>query len=179
MSRKLIATAAAALFSFAVSPAWAINKCTIDGQVVFQDAACPGKGETLTVRPASGRGAAAADTATVEDQTTKKHMTEAQRIEGKVKDSQDSRRKRELEERLVPDTKQAIWSQRKSCDSEFAALRNKKRFANNNLAGATWENSISSEMAAVATRCDSKARELELKLEAFKKECAELGGCQR
>lgn len=37
------------------SPAWAINKCIIDGQVVFQDAACPGKGETLVVKPASGR----------------------------------------------------------------------------------------------------------------------------
>lgn len=37
------------------APALAINKCTIDGQVVFQDAACPGKGETLVVKPASGR----------------------------------------------------------------------------------------------------------------------------
>lgn len=43
------------LAMLAVLPAWAINKCTIDGQVVFQDAACPGKGETLVVKPASGR----------------------------------------------------------------------------------------------------------------------------
>lgn len=51
-----------------VSPAWAINKCTIDGQVVFQDAACPGKGETLVVKPASGRspGALAPVTAPVQ-----------------------------------------------------------------------------------------------------------------
>jgi hypothetical protein len=43
----------------AVSPAWAINKCTgADGKVVFQDAPCTdgGKSETLMVRPASGRG---------------------------------------------------------------------------------------------------------------------------
>ncbi|OGB19471.1 MAG: hypothetical protein A2W72_01545 [Burkholderiales bacterium RIFCSPLOWO2_12_67_14] len=55
-----IKTALLALTCLAVSPAWAINKCTIDGRVVFQDAPCPGKGETLVVRPASGRGASAA-----------------------------------------------------------------------------------------------------------------------
>ena len=39
----------------AAAPAWAINKCTgADGKVVFQDAPCAGKGETLDVRPASG-----------------------------------------------------------------------------------------------------------------------------
>lgn len=44
----------------AVTPAWAINKCTgADGKVVFQDAACPGKGEKIDVRPASGAGRAA------------------------------------------------------------------------------------------------------------------------
>lgn len=43
----------------AVSPAWAINKCTgPDGKVAFQDAPCTGSGksETLNVKPASGRG---------------------------------------------------------------------------------------------------------------------------
>ena len=42
----------------AAAPAWAINKCTgADGKVVFQDAPCAGKGETLDVRPASGHAA--------------------------------------------------------------------------------------------------------------------------
>lgn len=48
------------------APAWAVNKCTgPDGAVVFQDAPCAGKGETLTVRPASGAASAtsAADSA--------------------------------------------------------------------------------------------------------------------
>jgi hypothetical protein len=52
------ATIAAALFalaSLATAPAAAVNKCTgADGKVVFQDAPCMGKGETITVRPASG-----------------------------------------------------------------------------------------------------------------------------
>lgn len=47
-----VAIVAAAIAGLA--PAWAVNKCVIDGQTVFQDAACPGKGEAITVKPASG-----------------------------------------------------------------------------------------------------------------------------
>ncbi len=43
------------------SPAHAINKCTgSDGKIVYQDAPCAGKGEAITVRPASGSGDATA-----------------------------------------------------------------------------------------------------------------------
>ncbi|WP_312305162.1 DUF4124 domain-containing protein [Pulveribacter sp.] len=42
-------------------PAHAVNKCTgPDGKVVYQDAPCAGKGEAITVRPASGSGEATA-----------------------------------------------------------------------------------------------------------------------
>jgi len=35
-----------------LAPAWAINKCTdAQGKVTFQDAACPGEGEKIEVRP--------------------------------------------------------------------------------------------------------------------------------
>jgi hypothetical protein len=61
MRKKLNVTAAViALFAFISSPALAVNKCSIDGKTVFQDAACPGKGETLVVRPASGQAQPAA-----------------------------------------------------------------------------------------------------------------------
>ncbi len=36
--------------------------------------------------------------------------------------------------------------------AELAALQNKKAYARNNLAGATWEQSISSEMQAVTQK---------------------------
>ena len=38
--------------------------------------------------------------------------------------------------------------------------RGQKTQANNNLAGATWEQSISAEMQAHATMCDMRSREL-------------------
>ena len=45
-------TACALALGF-LAPAWAINKCTdAGGKVSFQDAPCPGRGETIEVRPA-------------------------------------------------------------------------------------------------------------------------------
>ena len=49
--------------------------------------------------------------------------------------------------------------------------------ANNNLAGATWEQSISTEMAALSARCDSRSRELLTNLELVRSECRAQGGC--
>lgn len=52
MRIKALALVAAVI---AVSPAWAVNKCTgPDGAVAFQDAPCAGKGEAIEVKPASG-----------------------------------------------------------------------------------------------------------------------------
>lgn len=50
--------------------------------------------------------------------------------------------------------------------------------ANNNLAGATWENPILSEMSALATRCDTKNRDLRDELERMRAECQKLVGCK-
>lgn len=48
----------------AVTPAWAINKCTTDGEVVFQDAPCAaGTGGQIEVRPASGAGSSSSQDA--------------------------------------------------------------------------------------------------------------------
>ena len=55
MKRAAIAAMSACLMT---APVWAVNKCTIDGQIVFQDTACPGKGETIKVSPASGHATA-------------------------------------------------------------------------------------------------------------------------
>lgn len=72
MKKHLTQAAAIAAIALAVSPAWAINKCTQpDGSVVFQDAPCAGgKGEAIVVRPASGNAQAgsAESTARVKQQ---------------------------------------------------------------------------------------------------------------
>jgi len=49
-----------------------------------------------------------------------------------------------------------ISSLERERDQKIAALKNKKRYANNNLAGATWEESISTEMRAINDQYQSK-----------------------
>lgn len=161
--------------------AWAINKCTgPDGSVVFQDAPCAGKGEQINVKPASGH-APNQQPANGNPQygdPSEKPITEAQRIERSVKASKDNRRKQALELRLIPDMTSELERHNRACDRDIANLRSKKGLARNNLAGATWEESISSEMNAVALRCDSKTKDMRDRLAEMKKECSELGGCQ-
>lgn len=59
LSRAAATLAIAVAAMAGTAPAWAVNKCVIDGQTVFQDAACPGQGESIKVRPASGHSNAA------------------------------------------------------------------------------------------------------------------------
>lgn len=173
---RIVAAIASSILC-AAAPAWAVNKCVgPNGAVVFQDAPCAGKGETITVRPASGSGKGAptneAEPATIKPQS------EAQRIEQKIAESQKARRLQELQVRLIPDAEAAINRHRTTCDRDLAALSAKKNRANNNLAGATWEVSISSEMTAIATRCDTKARDLKDEADRLRTECRDLGGCK-
>lgn len=170
---------AVALLAALSGPTWAINKCTgPDGKMVFQDAACAGKGEKINVRPASGDGASRLPSPPAEASSAAKPLTEVQRIEALVSDSQRTRRKQDLEALLVPNARGAIRAQRAECDQELKALQAKKGHANNNLAGATWEASISSEMTAVATRCDTKNRDATETLKTLRDECLALGGCK-
>lgn len=162
--------------------ALAINKCVgPDGKPVFQDAPCAGRGEAIVVKPS--RGSSPAQPATAQQQPAPgvqggAPMTEAQRIESQIAQSQKERRKIELEARLVPEAYQAIGRHRAQCEAELRNLQNKKQLANNNLAGATWEGSISSEMTAIATRCDTRNRELTADYDRIRGECREMGGCR-
>ena len=172
---------ASAAISLLCSQAWAINKCTgPDGKVSFQDAPCVGKGEALTVTPASGKAPPSQATTPGGSATPVpgKPQTEAQRIEAQIAASQQDRRKLELEARLVPDALNAISRQRSGCDQELKTLQERKQFTNNNLAGATLQGAISSEMTAIATRCATRNTEVREDYEALRKECRALGGCK-
>jgi hypothetical protein len=172
-------TLSLALAMAATAPAWAVNKCTgADGKVVFQDAPCAGKGEQLVIRPASGA-APVANAANLSDAKVQPSpQTEAQRIEARVAESQRQRRATEMQNVIVPRAYAAIDRHRSDCESQIQALRDQKRLASNNLAGATWEASLSGEMTAVATTCDTRNRELRETAAALLAECKSLGGCK-
>lgn len=164
---------------FSAAPVWAINKCTgPDGKAVFQDAPCAGKGEQILVKPASGNApvapapTAATPTSTATAAPAGTPAAATQKKEGAFGESW--RRKTDLESHLISNAKAALNAHLKDCDAQQRQLASKKNLARNNLAGATWEQSISAEMQAAATNCDTKARDMRARLEGYEKELREL-----
>lgn len=68
-------------------------------------------------------------------------------------------------DRDIRASEKRIADYQQSMNSELNILRSKKRHASNNLAGAQWEDSISSEMNAVTARWDSMIRTEQSRLE--------------
>ena len=174
MNRSHLSLATIALTAlFLIAPAHAINKCrTPDGKIAFQDAPCaPGQGGKIDVRPASGYSQATNTSATsTTTPAATRLQTEAQRIDAQAEVLRKENRLHTLQVRSIPDARAAVDRQKLRCDGELIELKNKKQLATNNLAGATWEQSISSEMAATATRCDTESRTLTKELDTLLQE---------
>lgn len=152
------------------TPAQAINKCTLpNGKTVFQDLPCQGQGERIEVRPASGMATPRA----ADPQTAGTAAASPSRPkEGTF--GPTWQRRTDLEQHLISNKRAQLDGQLRECDAQQQALSAKKYRANNNLAGATWEQSISSEMQAVATMCNGRVGALRADLEAMEKELREL-----
>lgn len=63
-----------------------------------------------------------------------------------------------------------------SMDAELGRLRTSKGYANNNLAGATWESSISQEMSAITQRYEIKIGMASDRVERLRTELSAAGG---
>lgn len=159
-----------ALAAVVMVPAFAIIKCVgADGKTVFQDVPCAGQGQKIDVKPASGNATA---TSPLPPNATLPSGAAGDKKEGAF--GERWQRRTYLENRGVPDARSAISSHQAQCDSQQRSLAAKKGSATNNLAGATWEQSISAEMQAAATACDTRARELRKQLESLEKELRDL-----
>lgn len=165
-------SAAYLLMLASVGQAWAVNKCTgPDGQVVFQDALCFGKGEKLIVKPASGLGAATGAT-----NSTK--TNNVQEMEATVAASQKQRRRTEVENIFLPQSKSVLEQHRRGCEQEQKDLAIGQFKYVQNSYGKTHAAQIASEMAAASARCDTKDRDLKEQFEALRTECIATGGCK-
>ncbi len=162
------------------APAWAINKCTgADGKIAFQDAPCQGRGEVLSVKPASGRvGAGAAARIAAPGASAPLHASEAQRIDAQVVASQRERHLHDVETLFVPQAAWAIDTHRRACEQEQNDLASGQYKFRQNLYGKTHAAQVASEMAAASARCETRDRELREQLAAQKSECVALGGCK-
>ena len=165
-------TGALALLLATGGSAWAaLHKCTqLDGRTAYQDKPCEnGKGETIEVRPATG--VKPVQTPLVDG---KKPPTEAERLEALVAQSQRERRRRDLEERLIPNTQTERVRHRYQCTEQQKSLQERQYAYKQNLYGKTHAAQIASEMAAAAALCDTRDRELGESLQKLHDECAAL-----
>ncbi|NCT82026.1 MAG: DUF4124 domain-containing protein [Comamonadaceae bacterium] len=129
-------------------------KCTgADGRISFQQTPCErgAKAAPLELKPVPRSAEPSASEATPDWK---------RRDEVALQQYAAERRVRELEAE-ISGLEAAIASRNAGTEAEISRLRNAKGRANNNLAGATWEQSLSSEMQAIATRNDS-ANKLDL-----------------
>lgn len=114
------------------------------GKKTFQSMPCPGdaKAEVKEYKaPEPSGSAAAVDNRLSTDNPIYQQM-------------KSDNRRRELE-RDIQKSERQIEKYQAQMESEMAALRQKKRYANNNAAGAMWEQSISTEMQAVSSKYTS------------------------
>ncbi|MHB9021322.1 MAG: DUF4124 domain-containing protein [Halothiobacillus sp.] len=132
MNRFLTLTA---LMAAAILPAQAdVYKC-IDakGQTTFSQMPCAKNAEKVTIKTFEPTEDQAAHTRAANEQN---RALSAAGESSRGLQAAHNRVKKLIDER----------------DSQLAVLKHKKLYANNNLAGATWEKSISDEMQAVSTR---------------------------
>lgn len=118
-----------------------IYKCRIDGQTVFADHPCAADAQPLDVRPAAGPGTPPAPGA----------PSTLDKLNASVADMARTRQLRDLDHRIRGE-RIGLDQEQDRMNQELAALRSKKNRANNNLAGAMWEQSISEEMNATVAR---------------------------
>jgi len=124
----------------------AVYKCDVGGKTVFSDRPCATDAQKLDIRYRQPDAAAAAEI----QRRTDQYYADLDKRKHASKVAAQKQRVRQLE---------------RERDAELAALRDKKALANNNLAGAAWEQSISTEMSAVVEqyrqKIDAAQRELQ------------------
>ncbi len=134
-----------------------VYRCTMpNGTTAFSDAPCSATAKPIVVKPAAGVATAhGADASTSENSVVAPSTSE-----GIVAKASRAGRRSGIQNEIDFKTRH-IESLRRELNDELDALRAKKAMANNNLAGATWEQSISEEMNAVVSRYDARIRSLE------------------
>ena len=131
--------------------------CTVDGKKVFQDKPC--KGATIVpqnpARKSTAESPSPATPAKPQTASTDEAATrDKERRDAYLADAERGRKIRDAEYQIkILDSE--IERLGKERDDKMAVLKRKKSFANNNLAGAVWEDSLSNEMQAVATQYDT------------------------
>lgn len=135
-----------------------VYKCAEGGTTVYSELPCGASAKAVTVRPASGHAPAAAP-----------DRLAARPQEPSLSDRADAAVKRRLLDDEIWRKERAVSLLYDELAARQAQLRDRKQLSRNNLAGATWEQSISEEMKAVAAEYDIKIRGAQTEVEALKR----------
>lgn len=115
-----------------------VFKCEENGRQVFSDRPCPNaESEEIQVR------------------YIKHDEEEAAVIEERTAAAQEQSREG-IRQRQIDRQQSEIDRLERERDNKIEVLRRKKAYAMNNMAGATWEQSISAEMSAIAEQYRQK-----------------------
>jgi short-subunit dehydrogenase involved in D-alanine esterification of teichoic acids len=132
--------ATTAFLCLATSASQAQYKCTApDGGVTFQQAPCSGTTKQTALK--------VINVAPPDPVSTATDSPDQRLLAAMTKDRQTRELKYQIQQ-----TEDAVSSRNSRMNTEIEALRNQKLRASNNLAGATWEQSISTEMQAVTQK---------------------------
>ncbi|XAH22126.1 DUF4124 domain-containing protein [Xylophilus sp. GW821-FHT01B05] len=170
--------AAMVLASLAASPAWAIYKCVgADGKVSYQDAACPKSAKASQVDVS----APLLSLPPTKVQGSTPGQSEADRLNDLSAESERERRRRELEERVVPNAEAALAAQRAQCAQEQADADPARETYLETMGEAAEQSGTvvpPGMFTTIAERCNAQERELLDALDNAHRECG-VYQCQR
>lgn len=148
-----------------------VYRCKGPNGIEMQQVPCIGQGEKLNVRPASGSAAAVPSQA--DSSQPPGGAKVKSRVEKNVEALQDERLRREgwFEMQALKAKLNNILIQ---CAAEQRRIGNERAYSNNNLAGATRDVSITTEMKAAASVCDTKVRSAEREVDQLVKHCEKI-----
>lgn len=141
-----------------------VYKCTEGGKTVFSDVPCV-SGREINVRPASG-----ASQAPMAPSSQASPTASATSKEKALLGQYERERKLRGIDYDIEQLERTLENDQKRLDDDLKAYQRKKMYANNNLAGATWQSSISEEMQAMTQSHESKAASDRAKLEKLRAE---------
>lgn len=170
--RYLLAT----LFLIAAQPSWALYKCVgAGGSVSFQEQPCERAQAQTAIkplveapRPGPANNSTAPQPSSPEDSGGRPSLQDQSR-------RAEAERLRFDAQYKLRDKSAEVQRHREFCDREQRAILANRARANNNLAGAMYEQSIATEAAAAATRCDTRGRDLQAEVEEARRQCAARG----
>lgn len=151
-----------------------VYRCKGQSGVVMQQMPCTDQGEKLDVRPASGKAAQPTQTESLALPANSAAGTRAKsRTETYVDAMQGERIRREgwIE---MNDKKAYLERLITQCGIDQRHIGSKRAYSRNNLAGATRDVSITNEMKAAASLCDTKTRSAEREVDQAMAHCEKI-----